>query len=221
MRVLIAEDEARVSESLSRGLHFAGFVPHPLKDGEDVWYAGSTESYSAIVLDLGLPRLDGLTILRRWRKEGISTPVIILSARGSWSERVEGIDAGADDYLAKPFELAELIARLKALVRRSGGVAQAIVEVGKLRLDLKNATATIAGVPVELTPLEFRLLHFLAVNQNRAVPQVELAENLYSFNNEREGNAVEAAISRLRKKLGADVIGNKRGFGYYLAGVEA
>jgi two-component system, OmpR family, response regulator len=217
MRILIAEDETRVAEGIGQALHSAGFVPHILHDGEEVWFHGSTESYAAVVLDLGLPKLDGLTILKRWRREGITVPVIVLSARGTWSERVEGIDAGADDYLAKPFELGELIARLKALVRRTGGLAQSTVEADNLRLDLKNGTATVQGMPIDLTPLEFRLLHYLAVNKDRPVPQTELAENLYSFNHEREANAVEAAISRLRKKLGTSVIGNKRGFGYYIS----
>jgi two-component system, OmpR family, response regulator len=217
MRVLIAEDETRVAQSIARAIRSSGYIPHVVVDGEEAWFQGSTENFAATVLDLGLPKLDGMTILKRWRKEGITTPIVILSARGSWSERVEGIDAGADDYLAKPFEMAELMSRLKAVMRRNGGIAQAAVETNKLRLDLKSGTAFVDGEPVNLTPLEFRLLHYLAINPGRVVSQVELAENLYSFNHEREGNAIEAAISRLRKKLGGDILSNKRGFGYFLS----
>jgi two-component system, OmpR family, response regulator len=216
MRVLIAEDEVRVAQSIARAIRSSGYIPHVVSEGEEAWFQGSTENFAATILDLGLPVLDGMTILKRWRKEGIKTPVVILSARGSWSERVEGIDAGADDYLAKPFEMAELMSRLRAVMRRNGGVATPSVETQKLRLDLKTGAAFVDGQPVNLTPLEFRLLHYLAINPGRTVPQVELAENLYSFNHEREGNAIEAAISRLRKKLGGDILGNKRGFGYFL-----
>jgi two-component system, OmpR family, response regulator len=217
MRVLIAEDEPLVANSIAQTVKAMGFLPHVVHDGDEAWFNGSTEKYAAIVLDIGLPSLDGLTILKRWRKEGITTPVVVLSARGTWAERVDGIDSGADDYIAKPFEMAELVARLKAIMRRSGGVAKNAVDVGPLHIDLQNGTTSVNNVPVMLTPLEFRLLQYLAMNLGRVVPQSELAESLYSFNHERDANAIEAAISRLRKKLGGNLVKNKRGFGYFIS----
>jgi two-component system OmpR family response regulator len=216
VKVLIAEDTVKVAETVASALRASGFVCDVVSDGEDAWFKGSTETYSAIVLDLGLPSLDGLTILKRWRGEGISTPVLILSARGTWTERVEGIDSGADDYLPKPFEMQELISRLRAIMRRNTGQASAQLGVGSLKIDTKSNQVTIDGSPVKLTPLEFRMVHYLANNQGRVVSPAELADNLYSTNHDRDTNAIEAAISRLRRKLGSSVLQNKRGFGYYL-----
>lgn len=217
MRILVAEDEKTVARSVANALSLAGFVPDLSHDGEEAWFKGSTEDYAAIVLDLGLPKLDGLTVLRRWRAEGIKAPVIILSARGSWAERVDGIDTGADDYLPKPFEMEELIARLRAIMRRSAGMAKSTLEVGRLRLDLKASAARVDGVPVDLTALEFRLLHYLALHPTEQISKETLAEKLYAVNHERDPNAVEALVSRLRRKLGEGVIESKRGFGYRLA----
>jgi DNA-binding response OmpR family regulator len=217
MRVLIAEDERKVAEAVAQTITAAGFVADVVHDGEEAWFRGSTEDYAAIILDLGLPGLDGLSVLRRWRTEGIVTPVIILSARGSWSERVDGIDNGADDYLPKPFEMEELVARLRAVLRRSNGLASSILEVGALRLDLKAGTSTLEGRKIELTPLEFRLLHHLALHRDSQVSKEELSEKLYAVNHERDPNAIEAVVSRLRRKLGEGVIESKRGFGYRLA----
>lgn len=214
MRVLVAEDEVAVAQDVARAIAPQGFVATLSHDGEDAWFLGSTEEFSAIVLDLGLPSLDGLSILKRWRKEGITTPVIVLSARGTWAERVEGIDAGADDYLPKPFAMEELLARLRAITRRSTGVSTSIVETGDIRLDMRTSTTFRHGVQVNLTPLEFRLLHHLLVNRDRQVSKEELAEQLYAVNHEREVNAIEALVSRVRRKLGSDVIESKRGFGY-------
>lgn len=214
MRVLIAEDEATVSRAVAAAVAAAGFVADIAADGEDAWFRGSTEDYAAIILDLGLPGLDGLSVLRRWRAEERKTPVIILSARGTWAERVDGIDSGADDYLPKPFEMEELVARLRAIIRRSGGLAASVLEVGGLRLDLKAGKATLDGTQIELTPLEFRLLHHLALHQGEQISKEELSEKLYAVNHERDPNAVEALVSRLRRKLGNGFITNKRGFGY-------
>jgi two-component system, OmpR family, response regulator len=214
MRVLVAEDEIAVAQDVARAIAPQGFVATLSHDGEDAWFLGSTEEFAAIVLDLGLPSLDGLSVLKRWRKEGITTPVIVLSARGTWAERVEGIDAGADDYLPKPFAMEELLARLRAITRRSSGVSTSIVETGDIRLDMRTSTTFRHGVQVNLTPLEFRLLHHLLVNRDRQVSKEELAEQLYAVNHEREVNAIEALVSRVRRKLGTDVIESKRGFGY-------
>ena len=214
MRVLIAEDDATVSRALAAAVAAAGFVADIAADGEDAWFRGSTEEYAAIILDLGLPGLDGLSVLRRWRAEERKTPVIILSARGTWAERVDGIDSGADDYLPKPFEMEELVARLRAIIRRSGGLAASVLEVGGLRLDLKAGKATLDGTQIDLTPLEFRLLHHLALHQGEQISKEELSEKLYAVNHERDPNAVEALVSRLRRKLGSGFITNKRGFGY-------
>lgn len=221
MRILIAEDETTVAKAVAAAVEAAGFVADIASNGEDAWFRGSTEEYAAIVLDLGLPGIDGLSVLRRWRAEELRTPVIILSARGTWAERVDGIDNGSDDYLPKPFEMGELLARIRALVRRTGGLASSTLDVGSLRLDLKSAKATLDGQPVELTPLEFRLLHHLAINPGVQVSKEDLSEKLYAVNHERDPNAIEALVSRLRRKLGRGIIENKRGFGYSLAVPEA
>jgi two-component system, OmpR family, response regulator len=218
LKILIAEDVVKVAESIASALHASGFVCEIAAEGEEAWFKGSTESYAAIVLDLGLPKMDGLTVLKKWRDEGLTTPVLILSARGTWAERVEGIDSGADDYLPKPFEMGELLSRVRALIRRNSGQASPQLTSGPLSINVKNGSAMVDGVPLSLTPLEFRLLHYLAVNQGRVVPQAELAENLYAHDHDRDANAVEAAVSRLRRKLGKEILHNKRGFGYFLEG---
>jgi DNA-binding response OmpR family regulator len=214
MRVLIAEDEPRVAEDVAEALRGAGFVTETVADGEDAWFRGGTESYAAIVLDLGLPRIDGITVLKRWRQEGIQTPIIVLTARGSWSERVEGIDSGADDYLPKPFRMEELVARVRALVRRSAGRSEPTISIGDVILDTRTRQVTVRGIPVALTPLEFRLLNYLLHNRGRVVAQAELSEALYSHDSERDSNAIEALMGRLRRKLKVDIIETRRGFGY-------
>ncbi|WP_199258378.1 response regulator transcription factor [Paracoccus binzhouensis] len=216
MRALVVEDEPRIAADLERALKAAGFLVEAVADGEAAWFRGGTENYDLIVLDLNLPRLDGLTVLKRWRAEGCESPVLILTARGAWTERVEGIDAGADDYLPKPFRMEELIARARALVRRAGGRGNATQQVGRLTVDLNRMTAAIDGIPVPVTPLEFRLISYLALNRDRTVPPTELLEHLYGDDDSREANAVEAIITRLRRKLGPGVIGTRRGFGYHL-----
>jgi two-component system, OmpR family, response regulator len=218
MRVLVAEDELVVAQDVARAVSQQGFVATLAHDGEGAWFQGSTEQFAAIVLDLGLPKLDGLSVLKRWRSEGILTPVIVLSARGTWSERVEGIDAGADDYLPKPFAMEELLARLRAIMRRTSGVTSSVIENGDLRFDLRTGTVFNKGTQVNLTPLEFRLLHHLLTNTERNVTKEELSEQLYSINHERDVNAIEALVSRVRRKLGPHVIDSKRGFGYRFSG---
>lgn len=216
MRALVVEDDRRIAADLDRALVAAGFRVDLVEDGETAWFRGGTENYDLIVLDLGLPRLDGLTVLKRWRTEGCESPVLVLTARGAWTERVEGIDAGADDYLPKPFRMEELIARARALVRRAGGRGTAQQQVGRLTVDLNRMTVAIDGVPQALTPLEFRLVAYLALHRDRVVPPGELLEHLYGDDDAREANALEAIVARLRRKLGAGIIGTRRGFGYHL-----
>jgi len=214
MRILIVEDEERIATDVAEAVNSAGYVAEISTSGEDAWFRGGTENYAAIVLDLGLPQIDGLTILKRWRQEGVQTPVLVLTARGAWTDRVDGIDAGADDYLPKPFRMEELMARLRALLRRSAGRAQPAISAGKVLLDPRTRQVTVSGVPVALTPLEFRLLNFLFHHRGRVVSQAELSENLYSHDSERDSNAIEALVGRLRKKLKDDIIETRRGFGY-------
>ncbi|MBC9248168.1 response regulator transcription factor [Paracoccus sp. 11-3] len=216
MRALIVEDDHRIASDLQRALDSAGFRVEHVDNGEDAWFRGGTENYDLIVLDLGLPGLDGLTILKRWRAEGCESPVLILTARGAWTERVEGIDAGADDYLPKPFRMEELIARARALVRRSGGRAASVQQLGRLSVDINRMQITIDGVPISVTPLEFRLLAYLALHRDRVVPPPELLEHLYGDDDAKDANALEAVIARLRRKIGTGIIMTRRGFGYGL-----
>ncbi|MCT4334461.1 response regulator transcription factor [Paracoccus sp. YLB-12] len=216
MRALIVEDDRRIAEDLQQALRGAGFVVEHVEDGELAWFQGSTEAYDLIVLDLGLPRLDGLTVLKRWRAEGCDSPVLILTARGAWTERVDGIDAGADDYLPKPFRMEELTARARALVRRAGGLAAPRQQIGRILVDLNRMSVTVDGNPVVLTPLEFRLVAYLALHRERIVPPTELLEHLYGDDESRETNALEAVVTRLRRKLGQGILLTRRGFGYGL-----
>ena len=216
MRALLVEDDPRIAADLERALGVSGFRVERVADGETAWFRGGTESYDLIVLVLNLPRLDGLTVLKRWRAEGCESPVLILTARGAWTERVEGIDAGADDYLPKPFRMEELIARARALVRRAGGRGAGQQQFGRLAVDLNRMTASIDGIPVQITPLEFRLIAYLALNRDRVISPPELLEHLYGDDDAREANALEAVITRLRRKLGPGVIATRRGFGYHL-----
>jgi DNA-binding response OmpR family regulator len=214
MRILLIEDDDRIREDVSRALEAAGYIVDSEANGEEGWFLGDTEVYGAVVLDLGLPDMDGLTILKKWRRDGRDMPVLVLTARGSWSERVEGIDAGADDYLPKPFHIEELQARLRAIVRRTNGQADPIVTVGDAQLDTRQMRLTIKAVPVTLSPQEYRLVSFLMLNKGRVVPQQELAEHLQSVHFERESNAVEVLVGRVRRKLPTKLIQTRRGFGY-------
>lgn len=214
MRVLVVEDEPRIAADIAATLKASGMVVEVVKDGEEAWFRGDTENYDAAVLDLGLPKLDGLTVLKRWRAAGHRFPVIILTARGVWTDRVEGINAGADDYLPKPFEMEELVARLRAVLRRSTGQASPVLQSGPLSLDTRQMKISLRGVPIALSPLEYRLLAFLMHHAGRVVAPTELAEHLYDFGNDRDPNAIEVIVARLRRKLGSEVIETRRGFGY-------
>lgn len=217
MRCLVVEDEAPIREDLQRLFAASGFSVDAVADGEAAWYRGDVEDYDLVILDLGLPRLDGLSVLRRWRAAGRAFPVIVVSARGDWTEKVEGIEAGADDYLGKPFQPAELLARARGVMRRSAGRTSNTIEIGRLRLDTLRLTATFDGAPAKLSPLEFRLLDFLSHQHGRAVPAGELAEHLYGASESGDANAIEAIVARLRRKFGNDVVVTRRGFGYHLA----
>lgn len=216
MRVLAVEDDVRIAADIRAALTAAGFRVEVTGDGEDAWFLGDTEDYDLVVLDLGLPGLDGLAVLKRWRANGRAMPVLVLSARGTWQERVEGIEAGADDYLPKPFRMEEVVARVRALVRRAGGHSAALQEAGDLSLDTNRMGVAVRGVPVQVTALEYRLLAYLMQNLNRPVPPTELLEHLYGDDDAREANALEAVIARLRRKLGPGLIATRRGFGYFL-----
>lgn len=218
MRILIAEDDARISASLGEALSASGFLVDTEKDGEVAWYRGDTEPYDAIILDLGLPTLDGLTALKRWRKAKRNTPVLILTARGQWEERVDGMEAGADDYVVKPFHVEEVVARLRAILRRAGGLSSSRIEIEDLVLDTRLMQVLRDGVPIALPPQEYRLLSFLAHRRGQVVSRGEITEHLYSQDFERESNSVEVLVGRIRKRLGEHVIRTRRGFGYYVDG---
>jgi DNA-binding response OmpR family regulator len=217
MRILLVEDDRRIASDVSRALKASGYVVEISSDGEDAWFRGDTEDYGAIILDLGLPGMDGLTVLKRWRANGRTTPVLILTARGSWAERVDGIDAGADDYLPKPFQMEELLARLRSIVRRSSGHASSVISAGDVRLDERQMKVTQRGAPVVLSPLEYRLVAHLLRNKGRVVSQQELDENIYGHGEDHDSNALEVLVGRVRKKLGPGLIETRRGFGYLVA----
>ena len=214
MRVLVVEDEPQLARQLAAALADAGYAVDRSGDGERADFLAQTESYDEIVLDLGLPKVDGLTLLRRWREAGIAAPVLILTARGSWHEKVQGIDVGADDYVSKPFQLEELLARLRALIRRATGQLTPELRHGGVALDPKLARVSVDGIPVKLTSQEFRVLSYLMHHRGRVVSQGELTEHIYSHDAERGSNTVEVFIARLRRKLGPSVIETVRGLGY-------
>jgi DNA-binding response OmpR family regulator len=216
MRILVVEDDARISADVCTALTAAGYLTETAKDGEDAWFRGDTEDYDLVVLDLGLPHMDGLTVLKKWRAGKRRMPVIALTARGSWMERVEGIDAGADDYLPKPFQMEELLARVRALVRRSGGHSSSLITTGSLTLDERQMRVTVSGVPVDLAPLEYRAIAYLMHNIGRVVPQSELSEHIHGSADAHDSNAIEALIARTRRKIGGDIIKTRRGFGYFV-----
>lgn len=216
MRVLVVEDDPRIARDVIETLTGAGYTIDHEGGGEEAWFKGDTEDYGAVILDLGLPGMDGLAILKKWRANGRSFPILVLTARGTWSERVEGIDAGADDYLPKPFEMDELLARLRALIRRSAGHAAPSIAIGNVVLDPRQMRVTVAGVPKALSPQEYRLLSYLMLHAGRVVPQQELAEQLHGSYEDRESNAVEVLIGRVRRKLGIELIETRRGFGYVI-----
>ena len=216
MRVLVIEDEKTIAAEIAATLTNARYVVDVVYDGEEGWFRAETEDYEAIVLDLGLPRLDGISIVKKLRAADIATPILILTARGSWMERVEGIDAGADDYLPKPFHDEELLARLGAIIRRSAGHTSPVVEAGPLQIDTRRSSVTLAGKPITLSSLEYRALRYLLHNKGRPVSQSELAEHVYGAESEPDSNALEVLVGRLRKKIGPEFIATRRGYGYFI-----
>jgi len=221
VRVLVVEDDLNVARQVSDTLRQAMYVVDVVHDGEEGQFRGNTEPYDVVILDLGLPKLDGLSVLRQWRQMGREMPVLILTARDTWREKVAGLRAGADDYLAKPFELEELLARVEALIRRSSGHASSVLECGPLTLDVSTTRLTVAGRPVELTALEFRTLAHLMHHEDQVVSKTELTEHLYDQDFERDSNVIEVFIGRLRKKMDPDSTINPietlRGRGYRFA----
>jgi two-component system OmpR family response regulator len=216
MRLLVVEDDEGLCRQLSEAFDAAGYAVDTAADGVAGEFLGSTESYDAVVLDLGLPRLDGLGVLRRWRAAGNCVPVLVLTARGAWTERVEGIDAGADDYLPKPFRMEELLARVRALIRRAAGRATPELRCGPVLLDPRANRVSVDGRPVSLTAHEYRILAYLMHHAGRTVTRSELAEHVYALDLDRDSNTIEVFIGRLRRKLGADLIRTERGLGYRL-----
>ncbi|MBL8835174.1 MAG: response regulator transcription factor [Alphaproteobacteria bacterium] len=216
MRLLVVEDDRALAGQLAAALGAAGYAVDCAADGEEGHFLGDTEPYDAVVLDLGLPRLDGLTVLRRWRAGGRTMPVLILTARDRWHDKVEGIDAGADDYLAKPFRMEELLARLRALIRRARGHAAPELACGPVRLDTRSGRVSVDGTPVALSTQEFRVLSYLMHRQGEVVSRTELTEHIYAQDFDRDSNTIEVFVGRLRRKLGADVIETVRGRGYRL-----
>jgi two-component system, OmpR family, response regulator len=220
MRILIAEDDQRIAQPLSMALTRAGFVVEIETDGEVAWYRGDTEEFETVILDLGLPTLDGLTILKRWRSADRNSPVLVLTARGRWEEKVEAIEAGADDYVVKPCRVEEVLARVRAIIRRSNGLASSRINFGDYVFDARQMQVSKDGVPIELTPLEFRLLSQLLHSRGRVLSQIELTDHLYSQDSDRDPNSIEQLVGRLRRRLGPGIIETRRGYGYVLPGDE-
>ncbi len=216
MRILLVEDEPTLAAQLRQALGAAGYAVDHADNGRDAWFMGGVQPYDAIVLDLGLPVLDGLTVLRRWRSEQMMAPVLILTARDQWHEKVTGIDAGADDYLTKPFHAEELLARVRALIRRASGQASSVLQCGPILLDTRSARVSVDGLPVSLTSHEFKLLSYLMHHPNQVLSRSELSEHLYAQDSDRDSNTIEVFVARLRKKLPAELIETVRGLGYRL-----
>jgi two-component system OmpR family response regulator len=214
MRILVVEDDPDLNRQLVSALTDAGYVVDSAKDGEEGHYLGETEPYDAVILDLGLTVLDGVSVLEKWRRSEKKMPVLILTARDRWSDKVQGFDAGADDYVAKPFHMEEVLARVRALLRRSAGHATSEIACGPLLLDTKSARVTVDGSAIKLTSLEFRLLAYLMHHKGKVVSRTELVEHLYDQDFDRDSNTIEVFVGRLRKKLGVDVLRTIRGMGY-------
>ncbi|RVD65602.1 response regulator transcription factor [Mesorhizobium sp. M7A.F.Ca.ET.027.03.2.1] len=221
MRVLVVEDDKDLNRQISDALVDAGYVVDRAFDGEEGHFLGDTEPYDAVVLDIGLPQMDGISVVERWRRGGRKMPVLILTARDRWSDKVSGIDAGADDYVTKPFHIEEVLARLRALIRRAAGHASSELICGPLRLDTKASKAGVDGVPLKLTSHEFRLLAYLMHHMGEVVSRTELVEHLYDQDFDRDSNTIEVFVGRLRKKMGIDMIETVRGMGYRMREPEA
>ncbi|MCX5479239.1 response regulator transcription factor [Kaistia geumhonensis] len=214
MRILVVEDDPDLNRQLGEAFRNAGYTVDTARDGEEGHYLGDTEPYDAVVLDIGLPRMDGISVLEAWRREGRNMPVLILTARDRWSDKVQGIDAGADDYVAKPFHIEEVLARIRALVRRAAGHATNEIECGPVRIDTKASRVTVDGNPVKLTSHEYKVLEYLMHHRDRVVSRTELIEHLYDQDFDRDSNTIEVFVGRLRKKVAPDLIDTVRGLGY-------
>lgn len=221
MRLLVVEDDPDLNRQIVAALEDAGYAVDHAFDGEEGHFLGDTEPYDAIVLDIGLPKMDGISVLEQWRRDGKTTPVLILTARDRWSDKVQGFDAGADDYVPKPFHMEEILARIRALLRRASGHASSELLCGPVRLDTRSGRVTVDGGAVKLTSHEYRLLSYLMHHQGRVVSRTELVEHLYDQDFDRDSNTIEVFVGRLRKKIGADVIQTVRGLGYLLSPPEA
>ncbi|WP_102957776.1 response regulator transcription factor [Mangrovicella endophytica] len=221
MRILVVEDDRNLNRQLQEVLTGAGYVCDKAYDGEEGHFLGDTETYDAVILDIGLPAMDGISVLERWRRDGRAMPVLILTARDRWSDKVAGIDAGADDYVTKPFHVEEVLARVRALIRRAAGHASSEIHCGPLRLDTKASRVTLNGSPLKLTSHEYRLLDYLMHHKGQIVSRSELIEHLYDQDFDRDSNTVEVFVGRLRKKIGNDLIETVRGLGYRMQDAEA
>ena len=220
MRLLVVEDDKDLNRQIVTALENAGYAVDKAFDGEEGLYLGETEPYDAVILDLGLPKVDGVAVLQGWRRAGKTMPVLILTARDRWSDKVGGFDAGADDYVVKPFHIEELLARVRALLRRAAGHATSELVCGPVRLDTRASRVVVDGNPVKLTSHEYRLLSYLMHHQGRVVSRTELVEHLYDQDFDRDSNTIEVFVGRLRKKLGVDIIETVRGLGYIAAAPE-
>ena len=214
MRLLVVEDDRDINRQVVNALEEAGYVADKAFDGEEGGYLGESEPYDAIILDMGLPKADGVSVLQKWRRAGIKTPVIILTARDRWSDKVDGFDAGADDYVTKPFHMEELMARVRALLRRAAGHATSQIACGPVTLDTRSGRVFVDGNPIKLTSHEYRLLSYLMHHTGRVVSRAELTEHLYDQDFDRDSNTIEVFVGRLRKKLAVDLIQTVRGLGY-------
>jgi two-component system OmpR family response regulator len=221
MRLLLVEDEPALQRQLKTALEGVGYAVDAAGDGEDGHFLGATETYDAVILDLGLPKIDGITVLERWRRDGRSMPVLVLTARDSWSDKVAGLDAGADDYLAKPFQMEELLARVRALIRRTSGIASSEIEAGPVVLDTRSSRVTVNGEAVRLTAQEYKLLAYLMHHKGKVISRTELTEHIYDQDFDRDSNTIEVFVTRIRKKLGVDLIRTVRGLGYCLEDTPA
>ena len=218
MRLLVVEDDRDLNGQIVTALEAAGYAVDCAFDGEEGWFLGDTEPYDAVVLDIGLPKRDGVSVLEAWRKDGRAMPVLILTARDRWSDKVQGFDAGADDYVGKPFHMEEVLARLRALLRRAAGHASSELAVGSVRLDARAGRVAVNGAAIKLTSHEYRLLSYLMHHAGRIVSRSEIVEHLYDQDFDRDSNTIEVFVGRLRKKLGVDVIQTARGLGYIVEG---
>ncbi len=214
MRLLVVEDDANLNRQLVAALTDAGYVVDHAMDGEEGHYLGDTNPYDAVILDLGLPVIDGVSVLEKWRRAGRKMPVLILTARDRWSDKVSGFDAGADDYVTKPFNMEEILARIRALVRRAAGQVTSELTCGPVVLDTKGARVSVDGMPIKLTSLEYKVLEYLMMHMGKVISRTELVEHLYDQDFDRDSNTIEVFIGRLRKKLGVDVLHTIRGMGY-------